>query len=100
LKKKEELDRRYVDEPKRTSDEALLRRQAEETTKQQEAARTSATETPGKAFQQGGAEITDAQQVKLSRYLGDSEDDRFADRDHPDPDRQHEAPGGGRTRSR
>jgi hypothetical protein len=53
------------------------------------------------AFKKSAAEVMQAKSDKLNR-LGDGvdKDNRFADRDHPDPDRQSEAPGGGRPRGR
>jgi hypothetical protein len=49
----------------------------------------------------GNIEMTDSRRARLDRMLKAAEDaNRSKDRGDDDPDRQHEAPGGGRTRSR
>jgi len=97
IARQEDLDRRSADEPKRTSDEELLRRQAEETTRRQESERRAA-ESPSAKFSESAAEMTDAKQERFNRLLNAIDDEH--ERDDHDPDRQREAPGGGRTRSR
>jgi hypothetical protein len=80
--------------------EDLLQRQADETTKRDQARTEIASSSPSaKEVKSDGKEMTDAKQERLSRYQETlHEDDNSRDRD--DPDRQHEASGRGRTRSR
>jgi hypothetical protein len=63
--------------------------------RQSELDRKSAART----FEQTGGELTDDQKNRLAKIQERYEtDNRFADKDHPAPDRQNEAPGGGRPR--
>lgn len=77
----------------------LLRRQAEETTKRDEARSRSAQGKPRSEAESknDGIEMTDAKRTKENRNDADEPEGRVID---DDPDRQREAPGGGRTRSR
>jgi hypothetical protein len=80
------------------AEEEVLRRQADETTRRQEAERAKSENTKSK-FSGTAAEMTDVKLERLNRLLNPiAEEDH--EREHPDPDRQREAPGGGRTRSR
>jgi len=99
IARQEDLDKKFAEEPApRRSDEELLRRQAEESARRQDAKR-NATENPKGRFSESAVEMTDAKQERFNRLLNAIyEEDN--EREHPDPDRQREAPGGGRTRSR
>jgi Relaxase/Mobilisation nuclease domain len=83
------------------AEEEILKRQAEETTRRQEAERAAAAQNTKTNFKESADKMTEVQQSRLNRLLNAlDDDDRSDEHDHPDPDRQHEAPGGGRTRSR
>lgn len=81
---------------KKKEDE-LLRRQAEETTQRQQAETqpvASKAETST-----GSREMSEIKRLRFERFENAASKDEHP-RDEDDPDRQREAPGGGRTRSR
>ena len=82
------------------SEDARLRRQADETTQRQNAKHNALSpSTKPETSAPNGIEMTDAQRMRMDRLLRAAKsEDREQDRDGPD--RQREAPGGGRTRSR
>jgi hypothetical protein len=76
----------------------------EQSDRQRRQAREKTTErgaSPGRSMPGDNIEMTDAQRARMERLLGgEAGKDRSVDRGDRDPDRQREAPGGGRTRSR
>ncbi|MEJ0044255.1 MAG: hypothetical protein WDM81_19460 [Rhizomicrobium sp.] len=80
-------------------EDVLLRRQAEETTKRQQAEAEVFSPKVDSPSMSGGAEMTDAIQARLSRIQAMQEEQNTRGFDD-DPDRQREALGEGRTRSR
>ncbi len=84
----------------RKAEEEKLRRQAEEITKNEQA-RSESSQGKKQSFEANAAEMSDAQQERLSRLFEEIREESYdPERDYSDPDRQREAPGGGRTRSR
>jgi hypothetical protein len=98
--RQDKLDQKFSDEQARRAKEEVEQRQAEETTRRQEAGRSESPSMKAK-FADSKFELTDAKQERLNRLLNAVEE-KDNEREHPDPDldRQREAPGGGRTRSR
>jgi hypothetical protein len=80
-------------------EEELLRRQAEDTTKRQQAQAEILTPKDEQALHKEGIELTDAKMERLSRKEENTEHNYNLEIDD-DPGRQRGAPGGGRTRSR
>jgi hypothetical protein len=71
------------------------RRQArEEVTERKDSSATATGTSPD------NVEMTDEKRDRLDRFIDTEAEEREVDRDDWDPDRQREAPGGGRTRSR
>jgi Relaxase/Mobilisation nuclease domain len=88
-----------ISNDEKRKDEELRRRQEAETTARQQP--KDAPSAASKTTSTGNIEMTDAMQARMDRLA--NADSGFARTDHePDagPERQHEAPGGGRTRSR
>lgn len=76
------------------------RKRRDEIEAREHAQQGSSSRTPREA-KFDNVEMTEAQRARMERLLGSGEDlERDNERAEDDPDRQREAPGGGRTRSR